>query len=91
MLDFIIALNKTGVMFYSLILNNKYEASFYLDLALEVLREYYVDQKIVKNNRKEIRDFIIEFHESRNGVINLVVVSNIGLTIDLGDFFAAIE
>lgn len=45
MLDFVIALNKTGVMFYNMILNQKYNESFYVDLTLMILKEIYIEQK----------------------------------------------
>ena len=86
MLDYLLVLNKRGVRYFSLVLNQKFEESFFLGMAMSVLIQNYVEQKTVPG-RKEINEYIVEFRESKNQVIYVTVLSNIGLMVQTGDFF----
>lgn len=87
MLDFIIALNKIGVVYYSKIFNLNLQENQIMKIITDLLKECYIDQKRVEGNRKLIDGLIVEFFESKNNIIYIAIVSNIGLEVDFKNFF----
>lgn len=89
MLEFIVALNKIGVVYYSKVFNLNLQESQITKIVTDLLREVFIDQKRVETNRRQIDGFIIEFFESKSNIIYVAIVSNIGLEVDFQNFFGS--